>query len=87
LNLRAYSLFRLGRINEAIEGQRQSVAVDPGYAWGHFDLARFLCAAGSPAQVEEAKREIDRAIELEGDPMRERMKGDGEFRRVCRATL
>lgn len=32
-----------------------SVAADPEYAWGYFDLARFLCAA-SPPRLAEANQ-------------------------------
>jgi tetratricopeptide (TPR) repeat protein len=81
-NLRAYSLFRLGRVDAAIEGQRRSIAADPKYAWGYFDLARFLCAL-SPPRVEEAKEAAKKAIELRPD-MRAIIRGDGEFQRVCR---
>lgn len=84
-NLRAYSLFRLKKLDAAIEGQRQSVAIDPNYAWGYFDLARFLCAA-SPPQLEEARRAAAKAISLRPD-MRVIMKNDGEFQRVCQHAL
>jgi tetratricopeptide (TPR) repeat protein len=81
-NLRAYSLFRLGRVEAAIEGQRRSLSADPTYAWGYFDLARFLYAA-APPQVEEARRAEAKAIELRPD-MRAIMQSDGEFQRVRR---
>lgn len=84
-NLRAYSLFRLGRVDAAVDGQQQSLAVDPNYAWGYFDLARFLCAA-SPPRVEDAKEAAAKAIELRPD-MRGIMQGDGEFQRVCRRQV
>jgi tetratricopeptide (TPR) repeat protein len=84
-NLRAYSLFRLGRVDAAIEGQRKSVADDPTYAWGYFDLARFLCAA-SPARNDDAKAAAKRAIELRPS-MRGIMQADGEFQRVCGHSL
>ena len=51
LNLKAYTLFKLKKDKEAIEVQRQSINVDPSYAWGYFDLARFQC---SQDQFEEA---------------------------------
>jgi len=84
-NLRAYSLFRLGRIDEAIDGERRSVAADPQYAWGYFDLARFLCSA-SPAQMEDARRAASKAMELRPE-MREIMRGDAEFQHVCRRSV
>jgi len=80
-NLRAYALFRLGRVDAALEGQLQSLAADPGYAWGYFDLARFLCAV-SPPRIEEAKQAAAKAIELRPD-MRAIIRGDGEFQKVC----
>ena len=84
-NLRAYSLFRLGRVSDAIEGERRSVAADPKYAWGYFDLARFLCAA-SPPQLDEARRAASKAVELRAD-IRDIMLSDGEFQRVCRRQV
>jgi tetratricopeptide (TPR) repeat protein len=84
-NLRAYALFRLGRIEAAIESQKQSLKSDPNYAWGYFDLARFLCSA-SPARVDEARQATERAIALRPD-MRGIMQSDGEFQRVCRRKL
>jgi tetratricopeptide (TPR) repeat protein len=81
-NLRAYSLFRLGRIEAAIEGQRRSLAADPDYAWGYFDLARFLYAA-SPPRLDEARQAEAKAIELRPG-MRSIMQADGEFQRLRR---
>lgn len=80
-NLRAYALFRLGRVDAALEGERLSVASDPSYAWGYFDLARFLCAA-SPPRIQEAKDAARKSIELRPE-MHERMQSDGEFQKVC----
>jgi len=84
-NLRAYSLFRLGHIGEAVEGERKSVEADPQYAWGYFDLARFLCAA-SPPRLEEARSAAAKAITLRPE-MRDIMRGDGEFQHVCRGRV
>ena len=79
LNLKAYSLFKLKRVGEAIEVQRQSLRADPQYAWGYFDLARFQCAAGS---FEEARRSRDTALEMRPG-LQTIMAGDGEFQRLC----
>jgi len=84
-NLRAYALFRLGRVDAALAGQQKSLASDPNYAWGYFDLARFLCAA-SPPRIEEAKEAAKKSIELRPE-MRTIMQGDGEFQRVCRRRV
>jgi tetratricopeptide (TPR) repeat protein len=84
-NLRAYSLFRLHRVDEAIAGERRSIAADPQYAWGYFDLARFLCAA-SPPSIEEARSAAAKAIELRPE-MRDVMRGDGEFQHICRGQV
>jgi tetratricopeptide (TPR) repeat protein len=84
-NLRAYSLFRLGRIDAALEGQRRSIAIDPNYAWGYFDLARFLCAA-TPPRVAEARQAALKAIDLD-HAMKQRMESDGEFQRVCKHSV
>lgn len=81
-NLRAYSLFRLGRIDAAIEGQQRSLAADPNYAWGYFDLARFLYAA-SPPRISEARAAEEKAIQLRPD-MRSIMLADGEYQTLRR---
>lgn len=83
-NLRAYSLFRLGRIAAAIDGQRRSLAADPQYAWGYFDLARFLYSS-SPPQIEEARKAEAKAIELRSD-MWIIMRNDAEYQRVRRGV-
>jgi tetratricopeptide (TPR) repeat protein len=80
LNLRAYSLFRAGRYDEALRSQQLSLRADSSYAWGYFDLARFQCALG---QWTEAKTTIERLLRI-APSMRATMDGDGEFRRVCR---
>jgi tetratricopeptide (TPR) repeat protein len=85
LNLQAYSLFKSGRLDEAIAAKRRRVSADPNYAWGYFDLARFLCAAG-PNKFPEAKTAISKALQLR--PRLERiMRGDGEFIRRCKGLL
>jgi tetratricopeptide (TPR) repeat protein len=84
-NLRAYTLFRLHRVQDAINGERRSVAIDPNYAWGYFDLARFLCA-NAPSDLAEAQNAAQRAIALRPD-IRAIMENDGEFQRVCRNAV
>lgn len=84
-NLRAYTLFRLGRVNDAIAGERRSIALDPNYAWGYFDLARFLCAS-SPPEMDQAKKAAAEAVELRPD-LRTLMENDGEFERVCKRQI
>ena len=80
LNLRAYSLFKAGRIDEAIRSQQLSLRADPGYAWGYFDLARFECARGN---WDAAKDALDRLLKVNPE-MRPTADRDGEFRRLCR---
>jgi tetratricopeptide (TPR) repeat protein len=84
-NLRAYTLFRLGRTDDALKGEERSVAIDPNYAWGYFDLARFRCAA-SPSQMDGAKQAAQKALSLRPE-MQSIMKSDGEFQRVCRRQI
>ncbi len=83
LNLKAYSLFKLKRVGEALEVQRQSLQVDPGYAWGYLDLARFQCAAGS---FDEARRSIASALEKRPS-LHAIMAKDGEFQTLCGPVL
>ena len=84
LNLKAYSLFKSKRLSTAIGAQKESVRVDPTYAWGYFDLARFQCAAGN---FDEARENIKIAKEKGGTSLSRKMKGDGEFRRLCAPVL
>jgi tetratricopeptide (TPR) repeat protein len=84
LNLKAYSLFKGERLSNAIGTQRESLRVDPEYAWGYFDLARFQCAAGN---FDEARKSIQMAREKGGAWLSRKMEGDGEFRRLCRPAL
>jgi len=83
LNLKAYSLFKAGRLAAAIDAQQQSLSVDSGYAWGYFDLARFQCAARA---FDKAAAARSTAIRLRPD-LAEVMRSDGEFMRLCKAIL
>lgn len=85
LNLQAYATFKTGRIGDAIEIEQKSVTVDPQYAWGYFDLARFLCAA-KPPRYEEARTAVDTALRLRPDLITY-MRDDGEFKRHCKEIL
>lgn len=85
LNLRAYALFRLHHVDDAIQTQQRSLAADPNYAWGYFDLARFLCAQ-SPNNLEEAKKAAQQALTLRPD-LENTMRNDGEFQRVCHGQI
>src|SRR6266516_7412892 len=80
LNLRAYSLFKAGRLDEAIRSQQRSLRADPLYAWGYFDLARFECAR---AHWDSAKAAVDHLLTME-PTMRTTLDRDGEFRSLCR---
>lgn len=83
LNLKAYSHFKLEQFQEAIEIQIESTRVDPNYAWGFFDLARFHCAAGDMDAASEAMMTA-----LEKSPGLENvMNDDGEFQRLCAPIL
>ncbi len=83
LNLKAYSLFKLDSFQEAIETQIESIRVDPNYAWGFFDLARFHCAAGDMDAAGEAMMTA-----LEKRPgLEDVMNNDGEFQRLCAPIL
>jgi tetratricopeptide (TPR) repeat protein len=79
LNLKAYSLFKLGRVSDAIATQQQGIKADPNYAWGFFDLARFQCAAGEKASAAESLR----TAQGKEDRFRELAAEDGEFRHLC----
>lgn len=83
LNLKAYSLLKLKRLGDAIAIQKESIRVDPGYAWGYFDLARFQCAA---REFDEARKSIELALEKRPG-LRGTMEKDGEFQRLCESVL
>jgi tetratricopeptide (TPR) repeat protein len=83
INLKAYSLFKLGNLSEAISVQQHGLRTDPSYAWGLFDLARFQCAAGNKAAAAKA---LGEAI-AEDDRFRRLAKQDGEFRRLCGSLI
>jgi tetratricopeptide (TPR) repeat protein len=79
INLKAYALFKLGQVSEAIDVQRRGLEIDPAYTWGLFDLARFQCAAGDKAA---AARSLA-AAETKEARFRELASADGEFARLC----
>jgi tetratricopeptide (TPR) repeat protein len=79
INLKAYSLFKLGRVSEAIDVQRRGIDTDANYAWGYFDLARFQCAAGDKASAAKSLR----LAESKEERFRRLAEQDGEFRRLC----
>lgn len=79
LNLKAYSLFKLKRLQDAINVQNESIRVDPDYAWGYFDLARFKCASG---EFNEARKSVEIALKKE-HRLRGIMESDWEFQRLC----
>jgi hypothetical protein len=95
LNLKGYSLFKRKLVGQAIDVQKESVRVNPDYAWGYFDLARFQCAA---KQLDEARESIKKALDTAEDESKEGgggghlwmsklMENDGEFQRLCRPVL
>ena len=56
----AAALASRGQANEAIAGYRQALAIAPGYARAHNDLANVLCEQG---RLEEAITHLRRAID------------------------
>jgi tetratricopeptide (TPR) repeat protein len=84
LNLKGYALFKARRLTEAAAALERSVAVDPGYGYGYFDLARVYCALG---RFEDATRVARRAGELRPDLKTVMRQGDGEFKRLCQPVL
>lgn len=84
-DMRAYMLFRLGRIDESIADERLAIAADPTYSWSYLNLARAQCAA-SPPQMEEAKKSASEAIRL-NTQLSQFIKQDGEFQKVCKGQV
>jgi tetratricopeptide (TPR) repeat protein len=79
LNLRAYTLFKQHKYDDALATEQLSVRADPTYAWGYFDLARFQCSLG---KREDARESVAKALSLNPE-LRDIMRDDGEFRRLC----
>ncbi|MBU1699541.1 MAG: hypothetical protein KJ970_13445 [Candidatus Eisenbacteria bacterium] len=69
----AYELRMNGKLDEAKKILDDAVAANPGYAAGHFELARVKLhmALGNPREIAallaEAQQSIDRAIEIDPD--------------------
>jgi tetratricopeptide (TPR) repeat protein len=84
-DMRAYMLFRLGKIDEALAQERQAIASDPNYATSYLNLARFQCAA-TPAQMDEARKNTEKFKAMRPD-MSTFPKMDGEFQRVCKGQI
>ena len=83
LNLKAYSLVKLKRIKDAIDVQKEGIRIDPSYAWGYFDLARFQCAA---EDFDAARKSIEMALEKRPE-FHSTMQKDGEFQNLCGSVL
>jgi len=90
--LRAYSLFRLNRVDEAIAAELQALEGDKNYARGYFDLARFYCKRATERTQPEAdaqRQDEEKALEaiktmLHLDQkMSSEMRDDSEFMRYC----
>ena len=79
LDLKGYSLFKLKDYAGASSAMQNSVAIQPDYAWGYFDLARVYCAEG---KYDLASTSIKSALEIRPE-LAGSMKNDGEFLRVC----
>jgi Flp pilus assembly protein TadD len=83
-NLKSYSQFKMGDFASASQTLSRGLQIDPTYDWGYFDLARYQCAAGAPA---DALRTITTALEKRGAPIENGitffLTKDGEFRRLC----
>jgi tetratricopeptide (TPR) repeat protein len=83
-NLKSYSQFKAGDLHGAIDTLSRALQMDPSYDWGYFDLARYQCAAGSPAA---ALSTITGALELRGQRIQSAidffLSKDGEFRKLC----
>lgn len=79
LNLKAYSLFKLKDIDKAIAVQQEGIRVDPTYAWGFFDLARFQCASGNKSAAAVSFAEAVR----KDARLQRKAAQDGEFQRLC----
>jgi tetratricopeptide (TPR) repeat protein len=82
-NLKGYALFKARRYNESLGALRKAVDMDPGYAWGYFDIARVNCAISN---FDEASNAIQKALQLRPS-LKDTMKRDNEFTRLCRSIF
>ncbi len=83
LDLRGYTLIRAGKLQDAILSLEQSVAKDPRYARGYYNLTKAYCATGLQSN---AKRAANQAVTLQPD-MKQTMRADGEFHRYCNGVI
>jgi predicted Zn-dependent protease len=84
-DMRAYMLFKLNRITEAIDDEHLALAADPSYATSYLNLARFECAA-TPPQIDEARKNIEKFKSLSPEESAFPKK-DGELQRVCKGQI
>lgn len=59
-----YALWKLGRINEAINAERAALKLDDKNFMAHHQLGRFLLRSGDSKQLAEAATHLRRAVEL-----------------------
>jgi len=83
INLKAYALYKLDLFDEAVKVQEEGIKIDPGYAYGFFELARIQCAQ---RDFSAARKSIQTALKKRPD-LRETMENDGEFQRECAEIL
>jgi len=65
--VRATACFGAGRVDEARRGMRKAIELDPVLHEAHFDLAQVILFA-QPENVDEARREYERALDLGAPP-------------------
>lgn len=58
----ANQLYEMGKLNDALEGYRDALAVDPTRAWAHSRVGAILAQLGDEAGAEDA---LKQAIELD----------------------
>jgi len=74
-DLKGYSLLRAGRTHDAVAALEHAITLDPGYVWGHYNLALAYWAEG---EKDQAVGEVRKAIEI--DPaLRKQIREDGQF--------
>jgi tetratricopeptide (TPR) repeat protein len=74
-DLKGYSLLRAGRTHDAVVALEHAIALDPGYVWGHYNLALAYWAEG---EKDQAVAEVRKTIEI-NPSLRKQIREDGQF--------
>lgn len=79
LVIKGYSLFKLKRLDEAVNSLLAAIKAEPKTAWAYYNLALVYCAMGKSSEASDASRQ---AINLQPG-MQTIMQNDKQFMSLC----